>query len=229
MATLPVFRHWHDENQASLPGCRAMPWRDLSAVTHRPARAVILSDPHLASFNLGAWARQQWAALMVNKSGRFAARRSWHEGLGWMSSWQSSLQQRRRANTHTYTCWSPDLFQRAQAFCDLDLWQPARAQCRSLTDVLTESAEGESRAWCNSASRRYLHVAWKTWGTFLPQVGCAVCLPSQTRSTQLDCSTAIFFAMLLPYVFVWMPQKWSLPQLWYQRQPVIEKWSSHFM
>lgn len=46
----------------------------------RPARAVILSDPHLASSNLGAWARRQWAAQMVNKSGRLPARR-------WVTRW----------------------------------------------------------------------------------------------------------------------------------------------
>lgn len=142
-------------------GCRAMPWWNLSTVT-QSVRAVILSDPHLASSNLGAWARQQWAALMVNKSGRLAVWGSWREGLSWMSSWQFSLQHCQRANTPTYTCWSPDLFSRAQAFSDLDLWQPAGAQCRSLTYILTESAEGESLAWCNSARRRHLNVAWKT-------------------------------------------------------------------
>lgn len=143
MATLSGFHHWQDKNQASCRQPRSALTGPFNGDT-QPVWAVILSDPHLASSNLGAWARQQWAAHMVNKSGRLAVRGSWREGLIWMSSWQFSLQQRRRANTHTYTCWSPDLFSRAQAFSDLDLWQPAGAQRRSLTYILTESAEGES-------------------------------------------------------------------------------------
>lgn len=128
MAHLSRFHRWHDENQASWRPPRKALTGPFNGDT-QPARAVILSDPHLASYNLGAWARWQWAAQMVNKSGRLPARGSWREGLGWMSSWQFSLQ-RRRANTHTYTCWSPDLFSRAQTSSDFDLWQPAGAQCR---------------------------------------------------------------------------------------------------
>lgn len=193
MAHLSRFHRWHDENQAS---CRP-PRKALTGPFNgdtQPARAVILSDPHLASSNLGAWARRQWAAQMVNKSGRLPTRGSWREGLGWMSPWQFSLQQRRRANTHTYTCWSPDLFSRAQASSDLNLWQPAGAQCRSHTYILTEFAEGESLGWCNSARRRNLHVAWKTQGTFLPRVYCAICPPSQTRGSQWDSNMAIFWS-----------------------------------
>lgn len=75
MASLSVCHHRHRRNQASCGPPRNALTGPFNGDT-QPVRAVILSDPHLASSNLGAWARQQWAAQMVNKSGRLAARGS---------------------------------------------------------------------------------------------------------------------------------------------------------
>lgn len=141
-----------DVTKTKLPALQK-PWRDsrqrcAASASGNPVRST------LARSNLGAWARQ-WAAQMVNKSGRLMSgdcnmrdSAEWAPGRPLHNNTDKPTPIPTPADRLTF---SPGL-KHPQ---NLDLWQHVRAHCRLRTDVLAEStARVKARDDCKIAVRR---------------------------------------------------------------------------